>query len=222
MRTRTALAAVTLVTVTLVTVTACGSDPGPAAPSVTTAPPVTLADGDSYADDGIEVVDTQGGVLRYSVSEDIYAHVEQPVYAQDPPVGGDHLGTWQDCGFYDDVILDGTAVHSIEHGAVWITYEPTLVTDADLTQLRDFTEQSDYVLVSPRPGQSSLAFLTAWGIQYQTDQIRDPSFIGLVNGFLDLDTAPEPGSPCRDGYAKSGAEAVADLEAGTVVDEMPR
>ena len=55
-------------------------------------------------------------------------HVTSPVqYAQQPPVGGDHTGYWQNCGIYDEPIQPlEPAVHSLEHGAVWITYDPSL------------------------------------------------------------------------------------------------
>ncbi len=42
-----------------------------------------------------------------------------------PPVGGEHNPTWQTCGIYDQPINNENAVHSMEHGAVWITYRPT-------------------------------------------------------------------------------------------------
>jgi hypothetical protein len=50
-------------------------------------------------------------------------------YDQDlgiPPAGGPHNPSWQNCGFYDELVRDENAVHSLEHGAVWITYQPDL------------------------------------------------------------------------------------------------
>src|SRR6266487_5482045 len=55
-------------------------------------------------------------------------HKETPMtYAQIPPVGGDHSASWQTCGIYSSPVPNEHAVHSLEHGAVWITYQPTLV-----------------------------------------------------------------------------------------------
>src|SRR4051812_42310790 len=54
-------------------------------------------------------------------------HTESPVnYPQNPPVGGPHNPVPQNCGFYSKPIRNENAVHSLEHGAVWITYRPAL------------------------------------------------------------------------------------------------
>src|SRR5512134_555969 len=47
-------------------------------------------------------------------------------YAQTPPAGGVHDDTWQNCGIYDQPVRNEDAVHSLEHGAVWLAYLPDL------------------------------------------------------------------------------------------------
>lgn len=47
-------------------------------------------------------------------------------YDQSPPAGGAHDPAWQNQGFYTDPVRDENAVHTLEHGAVWITYQPDL------------------------------------------------------------------------------------------------
>ncbi len=79
-------------------------------------------------------------------------HVETDVeYAQNPPAGGDHLPAprWQDCGFYDAPVQDESAVHSLEHGAVWITYYPDLPAE-QVAELEELAADNPYLLVSPR------------------------------------------------------------------------
>src|SRR4051812_12720761 len=54
-------------------------------------------------------------------------HSTTPVrYRQTPPVGGDHAPEWASCGAYDGAIDPMYGVHSMEHGAVWVTYRPSL------------------------------------------------------------------------------------------------
>ena len=57
-------------------------------------------------------------------------HVQGTVsYEQSVPVGGPHNPVWQNCGFYNSPVQNENAVHSMEHGAVWITYQPDLPSD---------------------------------------------------------------------------------------------
>ncbi|HET9966829.1 MAG TPA: DUF3105 domain-containing protein [Streptosporangiaceae bacterium] len=56
-----------------------------------------------------------------------HAHVARPVtYSGTPPVGGRHNATWMNCGIYDQPVPNERAVHNMEHGAIWITYQPSL------------------------------------------------------------------------------------------------
>jgi|SRR4051794_39676711 len=72
-------------------------------------------------------------------------HTYDPVtYEQSPPVGGDHNPIWQNAGFYEEPVQNEKAVHNIEHGAVWITYEPDLPQDQK-DELRQIVEGQDYL-----------------------------------------------------------------------------
>jgi hypothetical protein len=71
-------------------------------------------------------------------------------YPQVPPVGGPHAPVWQNCGFYDEAIPNETAVHSLEHGAVWITYRPDLPVD-QVDILRRLAHSQTFILASPFP-----------------------------------------------------------------------
>lgn len=64
-------------------------------------------------------------------------HVSTTVkYDASPPVGGNHAPVWADCTgtVYPNPIADENAMHSFEHGAVWITYQPGLP-QSQITQL---------------------------------------------------------------------------------------
>jgi hypothetical protein len=106
-----------------------------------------------------------------------------PVYELSPPVGGDHLSVWQTCNgsVYDAPLVEGNAVHSMEHGAVWLTYDPELVDQAHVDALALLIGGRDYSLMSPYPGQGVAVSLQSWGNRYQTDDPADP----VIEDYLD-------------------------------------
>ena len=114
------------------------------------------------------------------------------------PAGGPHDAIWQNCGFYDTEVRSENAVHSLEHGAVWITYEPGVAED-QLRQLRGFTRGTDKVLVSPIAGQDSPIIVTAWANQLELSDANDARLAQFVNEFEGSLDAPEPGGRCNGG-----------------------
>lgn len=127
------------------------------------------------------------------------AHVEGDLHEDgDVPAGGPHAEIWQNCGFYDTEIRSENAVHSLEHGAVWITFEPGLPAD-QVDKLKGFTGGFDKVLVSPVAGQGSPIIVTAWANQLNLDDAGDPRLAQFVNEFEGSFDAPEPGGRCNGG-----------------------
>lgn len=120
------------------------------------------------------------------------------VYAQIPPVGGDHSPDWQNCGFYGRPVRNENAVHSLEHGAVWITYQPDLQPDP-VNRIRQFAVGQTYVLASPYPNLPSPVVVSAWGRQLRLDSAEDPKLEQFIRAFRGAATAPEPGAPCGGG-----------------------
>lgn len=126
-------------------------------------------------------------------------HVEGDIHADgEVPAGGSHSEVWQNCGFYDEEILSENAVHSLEHGAVWITYRTDLQSD-DIDRLRGFIRSPDKVLISPVAGQVPAAIATAWANQLELDNVDDPRLNQFVNEFEGSRSAPEPGGRCSGG-----------------------
>jgi hypothetical protein len=123
-------------------------------------------------------------------------HVDGPVqYAQTPPVGGDHAPVWQNCGFYREPVANESAVHSLEHGAVWVTYSPDLpAPQVDI--LRDLAADQSYVLVSPYPGLPTPVVASAWGVQLRLPSAGDRRLRAFVDRYRQSPQAPEPGAPC--------------------------
>lgn len=127
-------------------------------------------------------------------------HVDGNIYGEDEvPPGGRHSPIWANCGFYDVQIQAENAVHSLEHGAVWITYRPDAVSDDDLGAIRGLASPVEKVLASPVPGQAAPIMATAWGFQLSlqsTGDARLDQFVAQFAGSLD---APEPGGACSGG-----------------------
>lgn len=123
-------------------------------------------------------------------------HVEGTVdYEQVPPVGGAHNGVPQTCGFYDAPIGSEHAVHSMEHGAVWVTYDPELPAP-DVRVLEELTHEHDYLLVSPFDGLPAPVVASAWGVQILLDGVDDPYLQAFIDYFEEGPQNPEPGASC--------------------------
>jgi len=119
-------------------------------------------------------------------------------YPQTPPVGGNHSATWQNCGVYSAPVPNEEAVHSLEHGAMWITYRPDLPA-SDLTVLLDDVSGEPYALVSPYPGLPSPIVASAWGVQLKLTAASDPRLKSFINTYKSGSKAPEPGGECTGG-----------------------
>ena len=129
-------------------------------------------------------------------------HTEGDVdYAQTPPAGGEHNPVWQNCGFYDEPVADENAVHSLEHGAVWITYSPDLSQD-QVDQLRDRAHSQTYVLVSLYPDLPSPVVASAWGKQLRLESADDPDLERFVRAYRQGPQTPEPGAVCTGGIGQ--------------------
>lgn len=126
-------------------------------------------------------------------------HVEGCVaYLQIPPVGGNHKQVWQSCDAYSKPVPTESAVHSIEHGAVWIAYSPGL-SAADIAKLAAFAD-NEFVLVSPwRSSLPTAISVQAWGLQLQLASANDPRLKAFVEAFANGPQNPEKGAPCKGG-----------------------
>ncbi len=126
-------------------------------------------------------------------------HTDAPVaYRESPPVGGPHNPLWQNCGFYSEPVRSENAVHSMEHGAVWITYQPNLPTE-QVDILRKLGSEQDYVLVSPYPGLPTPVVASAWNNQLRLEGVEDPNLERFVRFFRQGPQTPEPGAGCTGG-----------------------
>jgi len=124
--------------------------------------------------------------------------VEGPIdYERRPPTNGDHDPLWQNCGFYEEPIEDRHAVHSMDHGVVWITYRPDL-TEQQIESLRPYGKQN-YVIASPYPGQNAPVIATSWRVQLELNGAEDPRLRRFVDQFRISELAPLSGNRCTLG-----------------------
>lgn len=130
----------------------------------------------------------------------------EETYKMSPPAGGDHWGAWLNCGVYDQPQQNENAVHSLEHGAVWVTYDPELVTGAALDKLRDSVPDT-YSIVSPYPGLGSPVVISAWANQVKLDSVDDPRLADFVTKFWKAGEAPEIGASCAGALEGPGRVA---------------
>ena len=127
------------------------------------------------------------------------AHVEGDLHeGSEIPAGGAHSAVWQDCGFYDYEVRSENAVHSLEHGAVWITYRSDASTNL-IDRLKRFVRPNEKVLVSVVPAQTVPVVATAWAAQLELTDANDARLEQFVNEFTRGRTAPEPGGACAGG-----------------------
>jgi hypothetical protein len=122
-------------------------------------------------------------------------------YPETPPVGGAHDPVWADCtgSVYSVQIRPENAVHSLEHGAVWVTYDPASVGPDDVATLTELVQSRPGLMLSPYPDQGAPVSLQAWDHQLQVRTADDPR----VAEFVDLlvfnpQTTPEPGASCEN------------------------
>ena len=122
--------------------------------------------------------------------------IPYPGQASIPPDGGNHNAVPQSCQVYDQSIANEHAVHSLEHGAVWITYNPSL-SKGDVDKLKALVNGDPSRLLSPYPGLKEKISLQAWGERLFVDKVSD----SRIKKFLDLFTSgpqtPEKNNPCQ-------------------------
>ena len=134
-------------------------------------------------------------------------------YEVDPPVGGTHNPIWQNCNgdVYSAQIPKEQAVHSLEHGAVWVTYRPDLPKD-QVDALADKVKDRTFMLMSPYPGLDKPISLQAWGYQLKVDNAND----GRIDEFITAlrqNATQEPQASCGNGITETGATPI-DLQPG--------
>jgi hypothetical protein len=170
----------TFLVVGIVLFAACGDDPD---------------DSPNAGDEG-SVEAPLDGLVEERVGD--YEHLLDHITYPDPaPSGGDHPPApyWLTCGAYEGAVPPELAVHSLEHGAVWIALGPDSTPDdrAAAESLADGAK----VIVSDVPDLANPVELVAWGFRLPLETADDERAEQFLDRFIDATTAPEPGASCE-------------------------
>ena len=131
-------------------------------------------------------------------------HVETAVdYDHTPPAGGPHNPAWLNCGVYDQQQTDEYAVHSLEHGAIWIAYDPGFTTDEEIAALVDLAPDT-YTIIAPYNGIGEAKAISAWGAQLRFTDVDDPAVQNFIDEFWRSASSPEPNAPCTGAITGPG------------------
>lgn len=153
--------------------------------------------------DGVEAAEYSAGQEHVTTEVD---------YTESPPVGGPHDGQWADCTgtVYDVDVRHENAVHSLEHGAVWISYDPDVLSDADVDALAELVDGESGRMLSPYAGLGTPISVQSWNHQLAVDSVTDER-IGQFADFMTSNSSPygddsernelafpEPGATCEN------------------------
>ncbi|MER6914234.1 DUF3105 domain-containing protein [Streptomyces sp. NPDC000594] len=130
-------------------------------------------------------------------------HVDKQVkYEQTPPVGGDHHQAWLNCdrNVYQEAVPNENAVHSLEHGAVWVSYNDKTPA-AEVKKLEEKVKKTSYTFISPVKEQTGPIMLTAWGKQLTVDSASDKRVDTFFKKYVQGPQTPEPGAACTGGVS---------------------
>jgi Protein of unknown function (DUF3105) len=181
------------ITLAAVALAACGDDPGGDASGPSSDESARTTSGGELigpADEGIDGVD--------AFRVDSNAHTEENLtYDPAPPTGGEHFPVPATCGFYEsEAPPDELLVHDLEHGAIWIAYDPGL-DDASTSSLSALVAQQAKVTATPYPDLGSPIVVTAWARQLRLDSVDDPRLLQFIEQYRNSENAPEPNAACQ-------------------------
>ncbi|HEX6681408.1 MAG TPA: DUF3105 domain-containing protein [Candidatus Limnocylindrales bacterium] len=134
-------------------------------------------------------------------------------YDQSPPVGGKHSPVWQQCmgNTYDAPIASEHAVHSLEHGAVWLAYRSELPA-AEVDILKNKIKGKQYTFMAPYDGLETKVSLQAWGYQLKVDDVNDSRIDDFIS-LLAKNTSLEPEASCASGNTATGTTPLTEQQA---------
>lgn len=136
------------------------------------------------------------GVLTFGTQARDHDQEAEFAEAGLPPTGGAHNPRWQNCGIYDTPVDNSLAVHSLEHGAVWLSYHSDLSVEK-VEALRDLVRGKTYTLMAPFPDLQGDVVMSSWSRQLVIESIPDERVADFISQYRQQ--GPEPGAACTGG-----------------------
>ena len=114
------------------------------------------------------------------------------------PMGGVHNSYWVACKVWDTPVAPEYAIHSLEHGAIWIVYNSTLK-PAEVNIIKNLAKNDPYMLVTKVDNAKDPITVTAWGFQIKAKKANDLRIPLFIKTYKNSKTTPELGAPCTPG-----------------------
>ena len=137
-------------------------------------------------------------VLSFSTSNGgQQTHAEPYTYDEEttgvnPPVSGRHHPQSAECGVHPEKIPDANFVHTLEHGAVGVLYQPKEIPLRDIKGIEDIVSSyPDTVLSAPYPTLSDPIVLASWSRKMPLDTFDADVIREYIDTFRDTEPAPE-------------------------------
>jgi hypothetical protein len=123
-------------------------------------------------------------------------HVSDPADLRipdgEPATRGPHFVVPQSVGVYQQEVPDGNAIHALEHGIVWISYNPGKVDADTIKKLEDLGHKYNQdTIVSPRAANTKNAIdVVSWGQILRLDSFDKQQIEDFIT--TNRNRSPEP------------------------------
>lgn len=131
-----------------------------------------------------------------AITSSAATHITDPALLEipkgTPPSGGPHFPVPQATGVYDGPVPDANAIHSLEHGIVWLTYNPQKLNADGVKKLTSIAKSySNDTILAPRPDNNATIALVSWGRLLQMDALDEATVKKFIEN--NRNRSPEPG-----------------------------
>lgn len=129
----------------------------------------------------IEAVSLDQKVEEFAIEGRSHVSASAQVeYKTNPPTSGSHLAQAINWGIYNQEIDDKAALHSLEHGGIWISYKD--LTDGEIQQLQKIAQRnSQSVVLNPRAANDNRIVVASWGRMMKLENVDE----ALIQKYID-------------------------------------